>query len=155
MVRQTSHKNFIKRLLSSKVFLFFISLALIALVISVGQESYRKHQLTQEINRLKLEIERIEGRNEQLVNLMEYFQEESSLEKEARLKLNLKKPGEKVVILPQPSADESSIDRVNTETVGSGSLVARSSRETADRLSNLSTEIANYWKWWEYFFAPQ
>ena len=101
-----SGKNFVKKLLGSKVFLFFIVLALIGLAISVGRESYRKYQLTKEINRLKSETERIEGRNQQLTNLLEYFKEESYLEKEARLKLNLKKPGEKVVILSQSDSPE-------------------------------------------------
>ncbi|MBL7155215.1 MAG: septum formation initiator family protein [Candidatus Portnoybacteria bacterium] len=129
-------KNFIKKLLSSKVFLFFIVLALIGLVISLGQESYRKYQLTKEINSLKSEIERLEGKNQQMADLMEYFQEGSYLEKEARLKLNLKKPGEKVVVISQPAAAE--VDK----------------RIVAEAESEVSNETTNFWKWWEYFFTP-
>jgi len=129
-----SVKSFIKKLLSSKVFLFFIVLALIGLVISLGQESYRKYQLTKEINGLKSEIERLEGKNQQLADLMEYFQEGSYLEQEARLKLNLKKPGEKVVVISQPAGVE--VDK-------------RIMAETKDEVSN---ETTNFWKWWEYFF---
>lgn len=127
-------KNFIKKLLGSKVFLFFIVLALIGLVISLGQESYRKYQLTKEINGLKSEIERLEGKNQQMADLMEYFQEGSYLEKEARLKLNLKKPGEKVVVISQTAGVE-----VDKRIVG----------ETENEVSN---ETTNLWKWWEYFF---
>jgi cell division protein FtsB len=145
MTNQTSHKNFIKRLFGSKVFLFLISLILITLAVNVGRESYRKYQLTQEINRLKLEIERIEGKNEQLANLMEYFKEESYLEKEARLKLNLKKPGEKVVILSKESASD-----IDAEVSEGGDVLSEN-----DMVNNLNNpETANYWKWWEYFFAP-
>jgi len=129
-------KNFIKKLLSSKVFLFFIILALIGLIISLGQESYRKYQLTKEINGLKSEIEQLEGKNQQMADLMEYFQEGSYLEKEARLKLNLKKPGEKIVVISQ--AAEAEVDK---------RIVA----ETGDEVSN---ETTNFWKWWEYFFTP-
>lgn len=128
-------KNFIKKLLSSKIFLFFIVLALIGLVISLGQESYRKYQLTKEINGLKSEIERLEGKNQQMADLMEYFQEGSYLEKEARLKLNLKKPGEKVVVISQPAGAE-----VDEE------IVAETEKEA-------SNETTNFWKWWEYFFT--
>ncbi len=128
-----SGKNFIKKLLGSKVFLFFIVLALIGLAISVGRESYRKYQLTKEINRLKSETERIEGRNQQLTNLLEYFKEESYLEKEARLKLNLKKPGEKVVILSQSDSPEDLPLEIQPE---------------------IKKEEVNWWKWWEYFFNP-
>ncbi len=129
-------KNFIKKLLSSKVFLFFIILALIGLIISLGQESYRKYQLTKEINGLKSEIEQLEGKNQQMADLMEYFQEGSYLEKEARLKLNLKKPGEKIVVISQTAGAE--VDK---------RIVA----ETEDEVSN---ETTNFWKWWEYFFTP-
>ena len=126
-------KNFIKKLLGSKVFLFFIVLALIGLAISVGRESYRKYQLTKEINRLKSETERLAGRNQQLTNLLEYFKEESYLEKEARLKLNLKKPGEKIVILSQSELPEDLPLEIQPE---------------------IKKEEVNWWKWWEYFFTP-
>jgi len=127
-------KNFIKKLLGSKVFLFFIILALIGLVVSLGQESYRKYQLTKEINGLKSEIEQLEGKNQQMADLMEYFQEGSYLEKEARLKLNLKKPGEKIVVISQTA--EAEVDkRIVAETEG-----------------EVSNETTNFWKWWEYFF---
>ena len=129
-------KNFIKKLLSSKVFLFFIVLALIGLVISLGQESYRKYQLTKEINGLKSEIERLEGKNQHLADLMEYFQEGSYLEQEARLKLNLKKPGEKVVVISQTTGAE--VDE----------------RIVAETENEVNNETTNFWKWWEYFFTP-
>jgi cell division protein FtsL len=74
MFPQTQHKILIKRLLGSKVFLFLVALALIWLTLGVGRESYRKYQLTKEINTLKSEIARLEGTNQQLANLIEYFQ---------------------------------------------------------------------------------
>ncbi len=135
-------KNFIKKLLSSKLFLFLIIVVLIALIVSLLQESYRKYQLTKEINNLKSEIERLEGNNKQMANLMEYFKEESYMEKEARLKLNLKKPGEKVVILSPGSTEPA-----EEENIGEDS----SSGKPID-YDNLNIETANYWKWWEYFF---
>ncbi len=131
-----SGKTFIKRFIGSKLFLFVITLVLIAVVVNVGRESYRKYQLTQEINKLKTEIERLEGNNEQLADLMEYLKEEPYLEKEARLKLNLKKPGEKVVILRSTQQVQEQDDSVNI-------LVGQPKEETA-----------NYWQWWQYFFKP-
>ena len=136
IVRQAHYKIFIKKLLSSKVFLFFITLALIGLTISLGQESYRKYQLTKEINKLELEIERLEKKDQQMANLLEYFKEGSYLEKEARLKLNLKKPGEKVVVISQSAGAEFN-ERIVVET--------------EDVVSN---ETTNFWEWWEYFFTP-
>jgi len=130
-----SDKNFFKKILSSKVFLFVIVLALITVAVNVGRESYRKYQLTQEINKLKTEIERLEGKNEQLANLMEYLKEEPYLEKEARLKLNLKKPGEKVIILSNKKQEQQQ-------------------EEVLSDIPELTEENGDYWKWWEYFFSP-
>ncbi len=139
MAQQFQPQKFIRRLLSSRVFLFFAIIVLIYLVINLGRESYRKHQLNKEVNELKSEIGRLEGKNQQLADMMEYFKNESYLEKEARLKLNLKKPGEKVVILSdsfpdtQPALENGGENSQNNES---------------------TVETANYWKWWEYFFNP-
>lgn len=137
MIQQSRDENIIKKVLGSKIFLFLAVLALIYLVINLGRESYRKHQLTKEVDNLKLEIERLEGSNQQLANLMDYFKEESFLEKEARLKLNLKKPGEKVVILSDYFNTSSNLDALSN-----GSHNTETTEE----------ESTNYWKWWEYFF---
>ncbi|MCG2809294.1 MAG: septum formation initiator family protein [Candidatus Portnoybacteria bacterium] len=137
MIQQSRDRNIIRKVLGSKIFLFLAVLALIYLVINLGRESYRKHQLTKEVNNLKLEIERLEGSNQQLANLMDYFKEESFIEKEARLKLNLKKPGEKVVILSDYFNTSSNLDALSN-----GSHNTETTEE----------ESTNYWKWWEYFF---
>jgi len=131
-----SGKSFIKKILGSKVFLFLIALALITVAVNLGRESYRKYQLTQEINKLKTEIDKLEGKNEQLADLMEYFKQEPYLEKEARLKLNLKKPGEKVVFL----SDQAGLEKDN--------------QSGQENMKVKPEEITNYWKWWEYFFRP-
>ncbi len=145
MIQHHHNKYSMKRLLGSKVFLFAAVLILIFIIINLGRESYRKHQLTKEINNLKSEIERLDGRNQQLMNLMDYFKEESFLEKEARLKLNLKKPGEKVVILSDYFDSENNLD---ASINNSHNLEAEEniSQKAVDR------QTANYWKWWEYFF---
>ncbi len=80
----------IKKILSSKIFLFIVVFILIFLLIGLIKETYRKHQLTSEINELRSNIDKLEGDNQQLIDLMDYFKEDSYLEKEARIKLNLK-----------------------------------------------------------------
>ena len=133
-------------MLSSKVFLFFVFIILIVLTINLAQESYKKYQLKKEISELKLEIDRLEGNKEQLSNLMEYFKNDSYLEQEARVKLNLKKPGEKVVILSRDS-----VTNDNVKVSQSGALEIGNQEI---ELEDIDLEMANYWKWWEYFFKP-
>ncbi|MFH1938302.1 MAG: septum formation initiator family protein [Patescibacteria group bacterium] len=146
MTHQDQYKKFIKKMLGSKVFLFLIFIILIILTINLSQESYKKYQLKKEISELKLEIDRLEGSKQQLSNLMEYFKNDSYLEQEARVKLNLKKPGEKVVILSRDSVTDD-----NVKVSQSGALTTENQEI---ELEDIDLEIANYWKWWEYFFKP-
>jgi len=146
MDQQNQHKKFIRKMLGSKVFLFLIFIILIVLAINLVQESYKKYQLKKEISELKLEIDRLEGSKQQLSNLMEYFKNDSYLEQEARVKLNLKKPGEKVVILSHDSVIDDNVKVIQSKALE----IVNQEIESED----VNLEIANYWKWWEYFFKP-
>jgi cell division protein FtsB len=132
---ENSGKNIFKKALGSKVFLFFALLVLIFLTVNAGRESYNRYQLSKEISRLEMEKKQIEKRNSYLAGLMNYYKDESYLEEQARLKLNLKKSGENVVVIER-SRDKNGIN----EEVGGTESPA------------LEKETANYWKWWEYFF---
>jgi len=145
MTRQPSYKNFIKRLLSSKVFFFFMVIALVALLLNFVRESYHKYQLSEEISGLETEVERLEGRKQQLAGLMEYFGQESYLEKEARQRLNLKKPGERVIILSQKADADVKSDQGIDNILDDNTALGQNTE---------NQEMANYWKWWEYFFTP-
>lgn len=87
------------KLLSSPLVIFFLVLILIGIIAAVGKESYRKYQIDKEVGGIRKEIESLKEENQALSNLLDYFNSEESLEKEARLKLNLLKEGEKLVII--------------------------------------------------------
>jgi cell division protein FtsB len=86
--------------------------------------------LETEISDLKQQVTSLEGRNNQLSDLIGYFQSSEYREKEARSKLNLQRPGEHVVVIPQA---ESRVE----------SAVAETTEE----------EPSNIVKWWNYFFG--
>lgn len=136
-MQHSKRKTIIKKIIGSRIFLFLACLALIGLALGVGRESYHRHQLSKEINSLEKEINKLDGRNQQLSNLVEYFSEESFLEKEARLKLNLKKPGERVIIFSQKASGENGQNN-GIETEG-----------------DTESRFENWWKWWEYFFKTR
>jgi len=137
-------KKIFKKLLTSKIFLFAIVFILIFLVIAFSRESYRKYELAKEIKGLEIEIEQLQGKNQQMADLMDYFKKESYLEKEARLKLNLRKPGEKVVII---SDDQSQDIDINQESIQEN---IDSNSSNIDSLQH--KQESNFWKWWEHFF---
>ena len=133
---------------SSKIFLFFLLVILLILGSSLGREFYRKYRLQKEFDSLKSEIDKLENKNQDLASMLEYLNKESNLEKEARRRLNLKKPGENVVVIVPPESEprpenKSSADNPSPDSK-SESKIADVSGEPKNR--NLS-------KWWNYFFG--
>lgn len=116
---------------SQKFYIFFLVLIVIGLVIAVGKEAYRKYQVDKEIAVLKQEIESLREKNEAISGLLDYFSSEQSLEKEARLKLNLLKEGEKLVIISSDLSKSRSLTDVREE------------------------EISNFKKWLKYLFDKE
>jgi len=133
---------------SSKIFLFSLLVILLILGSSLGREFYRKYRLQKEFDSLKSEIDKLENKNQDLASMLEYLNKESNLEKEARRRLNLKKPGENVVVIVPPESEprpenKSSADNPSPDSK-SESKIADVSGEPKNR--NLS-------KWWNYFFG--
>lgn len=91
--------NNMSKFTSSKFFIFLLALALIGIIAAAAKESYRNFQINKKVSDLNKEIESLEDKNEKLSNLLDYFSSEKALEKEARLKLNLLKEGEKLIII--------------------------------------------------------
>lgn len=77
---------------------------LILLSVAIVKDLMRRIKIEQSISSLEKQIKKEEKRNKYLSKLLEFLNESSFKEKEARLKLGMQKPGEKVfIIVPSPS----------------------------------------------------
>ena len=141
MLKKTSGE-FKKKFFSSRLLLFAALLVLIGVAISFSKVTYKRYQLRKEIERLKTQIENLEKRNQEFSSLVEYLKSESFLEKEAREKLNLKKEGEEVVVMP-PKIGE---DRETNQ----GEINEKQATSTQE----IPKTESNFLKWWRYFFRP-
>lgn len=74
------------------------------LLFSNLQMAQRKWELSLRVAEMEKEINNLQKRNDTLKSNIASFSQESYLEKEAREKLQLKKPGEKVVTVLPPEA---------------------------------------------------
>jgi len=117
----------------SKYFIFVLAGFLILLIIAAGREGYRNYQISQKIDNLEKRIETLNGSNEELAEMEKYLQSEEFWEKEARLKLNLIKEGEKLVIIKKSEENQIS--------------------EEEEKETKENGEISNPQKWWNYFFG--
>ncbi len=87
------------------------NLALLMVVgISTVRETYRGWTVDAEIKALEQKAQQLEGRHSQLSELAAKLQSDQYVEKQARAKLGLQKPGEHVVILEGFSATSASMN---------------------------------------------
>lgn len=126
-----------QKLVKSKIFFIFLIPILLALVVGIFQKLYYRYEVKGELDKLNAEVAGLNKQKEDLNQLVDYYKNESNLEKEARVRLNLKKEGEKVVIiLPQATSTDENGESISGSHGGSG-------------IENLP----NYLQWWYYFFG--
>jgi len=129
-MKEKDKSTIYKRLLKSRIFFIFSIPIFIALLFGISQQFYYRYQVQKKINELNTEVANYKKQKEDLTKLIEYYQDPSNLENEARVRLNLKKEGEKVVII-LPTASSTS------ENATSGNY----------------ENMPNYKQWWYYFFG--
>lgn len=79
----------------------FLALLGLYLIVSFSRDLWHLWQKEGEIRKSQLKLEELRVKNEELKKQLEYVKSETFLEKEAREKLGLAKPGETVLILPE------------------------------------------------------
>ncbi len=123
--------NFFYRLFSSQRFLAVVGMILLFLIALPLAKTYsQKRLIEQEIKGVENDIGQFEKDNQELRDMIEYLKSDQSLESQARLNLNLKKPGETVVVI------EDKTDIKNQEVI-----------------PNNTSEKSNFKKWFDYFFS--
>ena len=131
-------ENKIKKILYSRWFIFLSLLAFIWLGLVLTKTVYKKYQLNQEIESLKIEIAKMDKKEQELTKLIDYLGSQDSLEKEAREKLNLKKEGESVLMV-----SETELAKELSDSSSQQSVINNEEKTVAEN---------NLIKWWKFFF---
>lgn len=92
-------QNFLK----SKILTVLLVLCLSAVGYITVKLYMQKSEVDSEIDKLSRKADELNRSNQELSELVKYFNTPEYKEREAREKLNLKKPGEEVVVLPKES----------------------------------------------------
>lgn len=128
MMRRTPSRS----LLTSKIALLIGCAVVVLVIVATVRESQRRRSIQREIRSIEDEIARIEQQRERLTDLVEHAGSPEFLEREARLRLGLQRPGETVLIVPDAAT-------------GSGAAGEGSPEPGEAPPSNLR-------KWWQYIF---
>ena len=132
MVRRRS--SFINKILYNQKFLTFLGLVIIILIsLPLARIVSQRYKIDQEIESLGLEISELENTNQDLNKLISYLDSDQFVEEQARLNLGLKKEGENVLIIKDPT-----------------DFNKASGADDNDNLN--SKNLSNPQKWFNYFF---
>lgn len=131
--RQSSGKKNLKYIILNSPVWLVVGFAIFIFAFSAFLRiTLQKMEIQSQIDKLKSEAERLETDNKDLTGYLDYFASESFKEREMRLKLNLQKPDERVIII---SREEN-----------------KAKEEDPVPMNDRSQMISNIKKWWEYFF---
>lgn len=66
---------------------------------SAGRELYRRNRVQGEVQALEVRVSDLEKRKQSIAQILEKIQSPEVLDREARLRLNMQRPGERVYVL--------------------------------------------------------
>ncbi len=135
--------SFFKRLLRWRL-LFVVNIVIIALLgVSLSKELVRNHEIQRQIDGLQAQADELTVSNFAIAELHTAVQTKSYIEREARLKLGMKKPGETFVIIRDDDGEE-----VTSEGIDPNDPL----NLILDGDERNEIQLANPAKWWYYFF---
>lgn len=121
-----------KRIFFSKIFILIEIIGLIFAGLSLFKILDKKQQRTAEMDKLKEQLLVLKNQNSDFLTKLQEIQTDSYVELEAKKRLNLKRPGEKVVVFVKESAENQPVGEIKN-------------------VQN-NIEQSNLKLWWQYFF---
>jgi cell division protein FtsB len=94
MRHQTKSRKAKKKFWGSNIFTSVLVIILVFSIIKVSKEIMLRYEINQQINELETKLSDLESKTNKMDELIAYLKTDEYIEKEARLKLNLSKPGE-------------------------------------------------------------
>lgn len=129
-----SHKSGKFNTVLAKIILIPAIIIIILATIALARETYKKNQIQREIEALKEKASQIDKESSQIQEKIAYLGSTDYQEKEAKDKLNLRSPGESVVIIKPGIAKEPQIEEAPAPNIP------------------VEDTTQNPIKWWNYFF---
>lgn len=131
----------INHLMSKMVFVSLLA-AVVFISVSIAGILKKKGEVDKEMEKIKKESAYLSEKKTEYNNLIDYFQDKSFIEKEARRKLNFQKPGEKAVIVIDKRENKAN------EEAGIFKMIDKSESDS----ENKEVLYSNIYKWLNFIF---
>lgn len=105
-MKRKEKENSYYRVWRSKGFVLALFVVVLFMGVSVTKEVIRRVETRYEIEKLENEVQRLSSRNQETIDIIAYLNTSVYQDKEARVKLGLQEPGEKVVMYPQNNVQQ-------------------------------------------------
>lgn len=126
--------NLFYKLFNGRVIIYLLVMIILLFIAAAIKDVYRQRDLRGSLKSINQELSNLEKEKGDLNNLLNYVNSNDFVEETARTKLNMRKPGEKVIILS------------NTAEVQDLMPMRDNSSTTSE------PQRTNYQKWVAYFF---
>ena len=122
----------LRRFFTSRLFLVVIFGMIGLIIFGSIRTYYQDYKVKQEIASLQDEVNNLQKKKFQSMELLQYVTSNAFVEEKARTELNLKKPGEHVLIIPNIQKSQEN-------------------KEANSQISQSGQNLSNPIKWWYYF----
>lgn len=126
MIGQSKKKDSARTFFESRFVNLILIVLLVLSAVKVIREAIVRYEINKEIAALENQLGDLESKSDKLGDMIAYLKTDQYIEKEARTKLNLVKPGEKQINFTSSTDSLAQVD--------------------------LSKKSPNYIKWFNYFF---
>lgn len=101
--------NLVVRIFTSRFFLLGAFLIALIVAVSFGRAFYKDYEIRQQIKALQAKVDTLERTRLESLNLLDYVKSDAYVEDVARRELNLKKSGERVIVVDTALASTSTL----------------------------------------------
>lgn len=103
------------------------------------REVYRRHRVDSEVKKLTSEVQSLEEKHVRLSELLAYLESSEAIDRDARLRLGMQKPGERVYVLDNDLWRDASPETSDAAT-------------TTSAVAFAEEQASNPVRWFHYFF---
>lgn len=126
---------------------FILAVAVGGMGVAIWREIQRSMAVEDRVREVRRDVEKLGANREALVRLLTALRDPATLEREAKVQLNLRRPDERVVVVVPDGGDTAPAPPAAADTFASAS--------TASTPAEITGAFANARSWWEYFFGAR